>query len=247
MEKTKEIKTPHINCNSTDIAKVVIMPGDPVRAKNFAFKYLKNITEANHVRGHIIYTGQYNGKKISVCPSFMGIGSSAIYFYELFNFCGVDTIIRMGTCGGLVDEMKIGNLIIANSFYTDTNFYQNFTGKENRDIIDAPYEIINKVIAIAKSEGVILAKGRSYSTDVFYTQKHKIWEQLEMLGKKCDVVEMEAFALQVIANHANKNAITLLSVSDNLCNQTFSSAAERQAGIGRIFDLTIRTAAVMAE
>ena len=241
------IQTPHINCNKDDIASVVVMPGDPIRAKNFAEKYLEKIKVVNGVRGHYIYTGYYKNKQISVCPSYMGIGSAAIYCYELYKFANVQTIIRMGTCGGYNHELNVGDLLLINSFYTDSNFYESFTGKKDKNIVDADKKIINKVLTVAANDKIAIKTARTFSTDVFYTQRKNIWDILANKNKKCDVVEMEGFALQTIANYLGKTAITLLALSDNLVTKSFSTAEQRAEGLGRIFELTINTAIAMTE
>ena len=241
------MKTPHINIEEgKEIAEVVIMPGDPIRAKIFAKAYLKDYYEINGVRGNIGYTGFYKGKKVSVMASGMGLGSIAIYCYELYNFFNVKLIIRMGTCGAYVPNLSIGDLVVGKKAFTNSNFYNAFHGNELGTKPKYQLATSKKMLDLAQDVSKIHSFNIKFanvnSTDVFYCQRPKIWEELSKKDINCEVVEMEMFALTTIAQHLNKDSLSILAISDNLITNEFSDAAKREKGLGRLFEYVILVA-----
>ncbi len=233
----KEIKTPHIKAKLSDVSKVVIMPGDPLRSKHFAKNYLEHVVSWNGIRGMVGYTGTYNGKKISVHPSGMGFGSIGIYSFELFNLFGVETIIRMGTCGAYTKKMKPGSLVLGEKYYTNENFSQAFSGKDIYNI-ESKKNIFNKALKICEKNEFKVERGFVHSTNVFYRLESKVWERFAKDGNNCNVVEMESFAIACVAKHFNKNFIALLCVSDNLITGKMMTSIEREQKVFNLFKAT---------
>ena len=176
------IPTPHIEAKSKDlIAKTVLMPGDPLRAKYIAEKYLDNVVTFNTVRGMLGFTGTYQGRRISVMGSGMGMPSIGIYSYELFKFYDVENIIRIGSCGAYSPDLKLYDVIIVKDAYSESSFAY-AQGKETRDILSANGELNEKLINIAKKLAIPVHLGRIHSSDVFYREEGGIHENF--IGKK---------------------------------------------------------------
>lgn len=201
----------HINALKGEFAKTVLMPGDPLRAKYIAFKYLSDVKEVTNVRNILGYTGLYKGKKVSVMASGMGISSMAIYCYELFNEYGVNQIIRIGTCGAYNKKLKLKDIIIVEKAYTDSNFAYNFNN-EQIDECASSCGIMHKLIESAENNNIKAIKGNILSSEVFY-RNNKFYEKF--IAEGCVLgVEMEAFALFYTAQVLKKEAACLLTVSD---------------------------------
>ena len=218
--------TPHNNANKSDIAKTVIMPGDPKRATFIAENFLDNYKLVNDVRGILAYTGTYDGKLVTIMASGMGMPSMAIYATELFKFYDVDRIIRVGTCGALKEEVKVNDLLLVKDAYTTSNFSHSLTGKLKS--IEASSNSLNeKILNSAKILDLNIKEVRINTSDVFY--REYIDENIEKEG--CSAVEMETFALLYIAKHFNKDATAILTVSDSLITGESLTAEEREKNL----------------
>jgi len=216
--------TPHNAAKFGDIAKHVLMSGDPLRAKMIAERYLENPKLYNEVRGMLGYTGTRNGKAYSVQGHGMGIPSIGIYTYELYNFYGVDTILRLGTCGALDANLKPGTVILANEAITDSRYGYQY-GLPADYVAQATPELVAEAQRSAEKLGIACQLGKVCSSDVFYngSEEQKKWAEDGVLA-----VEMEAFALYTNAYAAKKKALTILSVSDNIVTGEALSAEARQ-------------------
>ena len=160
--------TPHIESKLEDIAKIVLMPGDPKRAEYIAKNYLTDIKLVNEVRGMTAYTGYYENKRITIFPSGMGIPSMSIYSHELFNFYNVDCIIRIGTMGAYIEELNIGDVVLATKSYTDSS-YDKIVDNYRNSYLSSSEEINKNILASAKELNIEVKTGTVYTSDVFYT------------------------------------------------------------------------------
>ena len=205
--------TPHIKATSADFAKTVLMPGDPLRSKFVAENFLENPRLVNNVRGIQGYTGTYKGVPVSVMASGMGMPSIGIYSYELFNFFGVENIIRIGSAGGLADNVQLRDIIIGMGACTNSNYADQYKlGGTYAPI--ASYKMLELAVAEAKELGVRYQVGNLLSSDVFYHADPTFndgWYKMGVLG-----VEMEAAALYMNAAAAGKNALAICTVSDHI-------------------------------
>ena len=205
--------TPHNQANKGDIAKTVLMPGDPLRAKYIAEKYFDNVKQFNDIRNMFGYTGTYKGKEVSVMGSGMGMPSIGIYSYELFSQYDVDSIIRIGSAGSYCEEVKIYDVVLAESAYSESSFAKTQNGYDKDT--NFPSESLNKILEdSAKSINVNLVKGCVHSSDVYYQEGETYFQDLYN-EKKCICVEMESFALFHNANVLNKKAACLLTISNS--------------------------------
>ena len=227
------IPTPHINAPEGAFAETVLMPGDPLRARFIADNYLDNPELVNNVRGVQGYTGLYKGKKVSVMASGMGCPSIGIYSYELFNFYDVKNIIRIGSAGAISPILKLKDIVIALSAYTDSGYINSFGFRGNA----APccsYELLFKAMENAKSLPCNVVCGPLFSSDAFYSES----SQTDVLaGLGVLAVEMEAAALYMNAAKAGKNALAICSISDSLVTGEELSAEERQVGFRNMMEL----------
>ena len=217
--------TPHIAAENGAFAKTVLMPGDPLRAKFIAENFLENATLVNNVRGIQGYTGEYQGKKISVMASGMGMPSISIYAYELYNFFGVENIIRVGTAGGMNKKVHIRDIVLGQGACTDTNFALQFNLNGNLCPI-ADFSLLKKAYDIGNEMGLNMHVGNLYSTDVFYNDDNTNTEKWSKLGVLA--VEMEAAALYMTAQRFGKRALAICTVSDHLLTGESTSSEERQ-------------------
>lgn len=227
--------TPHIEAKKEEIAKTVIMPGDPLRAKHIAENYLTDYKLVNQVRGMYAYTGTYNGKQITVMASGMGMPSIGIYSYELFNFYDVDTIIRVGSCGAYTKDIKLYDILLVEESYTDSSFAKVQNGSIY-DTLKSNKEINEKIIETANNNSINLIVGKIYSSDVFYgdIDFKELYNE-----KKCLATEMESFALFHNARILNRNATCVLTVSDNLETKEKISSEERQKSFNEMIKLVL--------
>lgn len=229
--------TPHIESNPDDIAKVVIMPGDPKRAEYIARKYLKNAKLVNSIRGMTAYTGYYEEKEITVFPSGMGIPSMGIYAYELFNNYNVESIIRIGTIGAYNPNLKLGDIILAKRAYSDSNFAKIQTDYE-KNYLDSDEEL-NKLIEETSNENDCnIIKGNIFTSDVFYEKKdykQKVIDY-EVLG-----VEMETFGLLQTAKISNKKATSILTVVNSFSYTEELTSEEREKKLDKMITLALKT------
>ena len=216
--------TPHIEAEIGDIAKYVLMPGDPNRATYIANKYLEEARLVNKVRGELAYTGKYEGVEVTVFSSGMGIGSMGIYSHELFDVYDVNAIIRIGTAGAYKEELKPYTIIIADSSYSDTNFDLE-SGSEDIEIINSSFELNNIINMTANIRRIDVITGRVYTTDAFYTDRRNYDY---FINKGCIATEMETYALLYNAKKFHKMASSILTISDNLITHEEMSSEERE-------------------
>lgn len=229
--------TPHIEAKKEEITKTVIMPGDPLRAKFIAETYLEDAKLVNQVRGMYAYTGKYKGKQITVMASGMGMPSIGIYSYELFKFYDVDLIIRIGTCGAYTDKIKLYDVILAQSVYTDSSFAKVQNGSEY-NVLDSSQEINEKIKETALKNNINLIVGKIHSSDVFYSDFDvtKLYQE-----KGCLAAEMESFALYHNAKITGKKAACLLTVSNNIVTKEETTSEERQKSLKEMIELALNS------
>ena len=233
------IPTPHIAAKEGDFAKTVLMPGDPLRAKFIAETFLTDAVLVNNVRGVNGYTGYYNGKRVSVMASGMGIPSMGIYSYELFNFYYIDNIIRIGTAGSIHPDLKIRNVVLAMGACTDSNYGAQYELPGTFAPI-ASFELLRKAVKVIEEMGNIGYKvGNVVSSDVFYSDRQTTaaWQKMGALA-----IEMESAALYMNAARAGKNALTICTISDSLVTGEVTTAEERQTSFDDMMKIALEIA-----
>ena len=233
------IPTPHIAAKEGDFAKTVLMPGDPLRAKFIAETFLTDAVLVNNVRGVNGYTGYYNGKRVSVMASGMGIPSMGIYSYELFNFYDIDNIIRIGTAGSIHPDLKIRNVGLAMGAGTDSNDGAQYELPGTFAPI-ASFELLRKAVKVIEEMGNIGYKvGNVVSSDVFYSDRQTTaaWQKMGALA-----IEMESAALYMNAARAGKNALTICTISDSLVTGEVTTAEERQTSFDDMMKIALEIA-----
>ena len=230
--------TPHNAAKYGEIAPTVIMAGDPVRVKYIAENYLTDAVLYNDVRGIYGYTGTYEGKKVSVQAHGMGIPSIGIYTWELYNFYGVQKIIRIGTCGSYKRDVKLGSIIIAQGACTDSN-YGTERGIPGKFSAIADFGLLRKAVDQAEKDGLDYEVGNVMTSDVFYNASpdQGMWPKLGVLA-----VEMEAYALYFNAAVSGKKALAILTVSDNTLTGEQLPAKERALGMDKMIRLALEIA-----
>lgn len=230
--------TPHNEALEDDIAKTVIMPGDPMRAKYIAENYLDDYKLVNKVRGMYAYTGYYKNKRITVMAHGMGNPSIGIYSYELFKFYNVDNIIRVGSAGALTDKIKLKSVLLAEKVYSKSNYAKIQNGSD--DIVLSSSEMLNdQIISTARDNNINVLKSVVYCSDAFYNETEKPNILFDEYG--CSAVEMESFALFHNAKVLNKRATCILTISDNLVTKEKLSAMERQTGFDEMIKLALNS------
>lgn len=221
------MSTPHNQAQPGEIAKNVLMPGDPLRAKFIAETFLEDVKLVNEVRNVYAYTGTYKGKEVTVMASGMGMPSIGIYSYELFTQYGVESIIRVGSAGAYVPELNLYDVVLADSAWSESSFARTQNGYEN-DIIYPNPELNQKIVEAAARVEVPLTQARVHSSDVFYTESNVDGYQDIVRKHQCACVEMESFALFHNANVLGKRAACLLTISDSFTSKQVTTAEERQ-------------------
>ena len=233
------MSTPHNQAQVGEIAQTVLMPGDPLRAKFLAETYLEDVHQYNAVRNMLGYTGTYKGKKVSIMGSGMGQPSIGIYSHELFSQYGVEAIIRIGSCGALIENVHLRDVIIAQGACTDSNFAHQFELPGTYSAISS-YDLLEKAVAHAKEKNVNYHVGNIIASDIFYhfnqgtTQK---WASMGCLG-----VEMESYALFATAARLGKKALTLLTVSDSLVTDEQTTPEEREKTFTAMMEIALEIA-----
>lgn len=233
------IPTPHITTKEGDFARTVLMPGDPLRAKYIAENFLTDAVLVNNVRGVNGYTGMYNGKRVSVMASGMGMPSMGIYSYELFKFYDVDNIIRIGTAGSLQPDLKIRDLAIAMGACTDSNYAAQYELPGTFAPI-ASFDLLRKAVDQAEKMGNVGYKvGNVASSDVFYSERPTMeaWQKMGVLA-----VEMETAALYMNAARTGKNALTICTISDSLVTGEVTTSEERQTSFADMMKVALEIA-----
>lgn len=231
--------TPHNDAAVGDIAKTVLMPGDPLRAKFIAEQFLDNAVCYNTVRGMFGYTGTYHGTPISVQGSGMGMPSIGIYSYELYHKYGVERILRVGTAGGVADHIHLRDVVLGQAACTDSNYAAQYHLPGTYAPI-ASYPLLEAAVHAAKSLGIPVHVGNLLSTDVFYNEPSPLpqWAKMGVLA-----TEMEAAALYMNAAAAGKQALCIATVSDCPLRGEFTTAEERQTTFTQMMQLALETAA----
>ena len=234
------MSTPHNEANLGDIAKTVIMPGDPLRAKYIAENFLENVKLVNQVRGMYAYTGTYKGNEITVMASGMGMPSMGIYAYELYKFYEVENIIRIGSCGGYKPELKLFDIILAEKVFSESSFALTLNN-DNCHIAQADKELNSIIEKTAKETNINLFKGNTVCTDCFDVYMTDVNKFLERVPSDFNPLgaEMEAFALFYTAKMLNKKAACLMSVVDSKFIKEIATPEERQTGLNNMIKLAL--------
>ena len=227
--------TPHNGAKKGDIAKTVLMPGDPMRAKFIAETYLQNAKLVNQVRGMYAYTGTYQGKEITVMASGMGMPSIGIYAYELYQFYDVEHIIRVGSAGSYDENLHVYDILLVENSYSDSSFAK-VQNHSTYDVVSSS-ELLNQVIInTAKEKNQKITIGTAYSTDVFYRQQNTTEKVKE---HHCLACEMESFALFHTAKMLHKQATCILTISDHFVTGEETTAKERETGFQKMMELAL--------
>ena len=233
-----KIPTPHNQCvDKSLIAKTVLMPGDPLRAKYIADNFLTDVICFNSVRNVLGYTGYYNKKRISVMASGMGMPSIGIYSYELYSFYDVETIIRIGSAGSYSERLNVYDTVLVSKAFSESSYAKvafNYNSKYQK-----PSKLINnKLIKSAKKLNIELKDAIIHSSDVFYSGNSNHWQELKE-KYQVEAVEMESFALFANAKYLNKNAACLLTISDSFVTHDEISAEQRQNNLNNMIKIAL--------
>lgn len=233
------MSTPHLGAKKNDIAEIVLLPGDPLRAKYIAETFLEDVVQYNEVRGMLGFTGTYKGKRISVQGTGMGVPSIGIYTHELINEYGCKVLIRVGTAGSMQEDIKIRDVFIAMSASTDSNINKlRFNGADYAPTADG--ELFVKAYEIAKKRGLNVKAGNVLTSDTFYGDDIDAWKKWAKFNVAC--VEMETAQLYTTAAKFNVKALTLLTISDSLVTHESTSAEERQLTFNDMIITALETA-----
>ena len=235
--------TPHIKASPADFAKTVLMPGDPLRSKFVAETFLENPKLVNNVRGVQGYTGTYKGVPITVMASGMGMPSIGIYSYELYNFFGVENIIRIGSVGALADHVNLRDVVIGMGACTNS-CYQDQYNLNGKFAPIASYELLAHAVEAAKNLGVNYHVGNMLSSDIFYHADpafNDAWKKMGVLG-----IEMEAAALYMNAAAAGKRALAICTVSDHIIRSEKLDADARQTSFTDMMNIALNVGVAMS-
>ncbi len=229
--------TPHISAKEGEIAKTVIMPGDPKRAKFFAETYLEDYKLVSDVRNIYAYTGKYKGKEVTIMASGMGMPSIGIYSYELFKFYDVDNIIRVGTCGAYTKDLNVFDIILVNDAFSNSSYAKEQNGCEDH-IMHSNSTLNFYLREAAENLNIPITIANIHSSDVFY-RKNDNYKELALQGYLA--VEMESFALFHNANALNKKAACLLTVSDSLVTKEETTSEEREKAFTKMVEIALNS------
>lgn len=237
------MSTPHISAKPGEIAKTVLMPGDPLRSKFIAENFLENPVLVNNVRGVQGHTGTWKGVPVTVMASGMGIPAIGIYSYELYNFYDVENIIRIGSAGALRDDLKLMDLVIGQGACTDSNYVHQFELNGTFAPI-ADYTLMSKAIEAAEEHGANIQVGNILSGDNFYSPEgcdgNDQWKKMGIMA-----VEMEAAGLYMNAAYAGKRALCICTISDHIYRNEALSAEDRQNSLTQMIEIALDTAVKM--
>lgn len=234
------MSTPHNNASNGEIAKSVLMPGDPLRAKFIAETFLDNVRQFNDVRNMFGYTGEFEGKEVSVMGSGMGMPSVGIYSYELFSQYEVDNIIRIGSAGSYTEKAKVYDVVLADSAYSESSYAKTQNGYD-KDKTYPSLELNGRIKKAAEELGISIMEGCVHSSDVFYREDRTPYYQKLYDEKGCICVEMESFALFHNAAVLGKNAACLLTISDSFVSSQITTAEERQKSFTDMMRVALHT------
>lgn len=229
----------HIEANPGQIAEIVLLPGDPLRAQFIAETFLEGAECYNRVRGMLGFTGTYKGRRVSVQGTGMGVPSISIYAHELMESYNVQTLIRVGTCGAMREEVRVRDVILAMSASTDSSL-----NRGRFPHIDyaptANFELLHKAYETAIAKQIPVRVGSVFTTDVFYNDDPQVTKDLAAFG--VIAVEMETAALYTLAAKCGRKALSILTVSDHLVTGEATSAQERQTTFTQMIELALETA-----
>ncbi len=231
--------TPHNEAVEGQVAPFVLMPGDPLRAKRLAETYLEGVEQFNGVRNMLGYTGTYEGRPVSVMGSGMGMPSIGIYSYELFNFYGVESIVRIGTAGGVAPDVHLRDIVLGMGACTDSNYAHQFNVPGTLAPI-ADFDLLSRAAAAGARLGYPTRVGNVLSSDVFYNDDptaEQRWAKMGVLA-----VEMESAALYLNAMRAHKRALTVLTVTDVVSRGEALTAEERQESLTQMMEVALSLA-----
>ena len=234
--------TPHNTAEKGDFAKTVLMPGDPLRAKYIAEHYIENPKLVNNVRGVQGYTGTYKGVPVSVMASGMGMPSMAIYSYELFNFYGVEDILRVGSAGAVSMELKVRDIVLGQGACTSSSMQDNF-GVNGHFAPLGSWDLLKCAADICEERKLRYKAGNLISSDIFYNDDPSFNQPFVNLGALA--VEMEAAALYMNAARAGKRALAICTISDHILTGEATSAEERQNTFNEMMELALEVAVRM--
>ncbi len=232
--------TPHNEAKKGEIAKIVLMPGDPLRAKYIAENFLEDVKLVNQVRNIFAYTGKYKGKEITVMASGMGMASMGIYAYELYKFYDVESIIRIGSCGGYDENLKLFDTILVDNSYTEGTFAYTFNNEKINEI-EASIELNEKIERTAIENNIKLVKGTVLCSDCFDLYIPHVETLLNRIPEHIIAAEMESFSLLYLAKHLHKKAACLLTVVDIPSVKNQISSEERQTALNDMIKLSLES------
>ena len=232
------MSTPHNQAAKNEIAKIVLMPGDPLRAKFIAETYLENPKLVNSVRNMFGYTGTYHGHPVTVFASGMGMPSIGIYSYELYKFYDVEKIIRIGSAGGYTDQTDVYDVVLADCAFSLSSYAKTMSGDESHEMYPSK-ELNAEIIANAKKLGYPIHVGKIHSSDNFYYDEGHTGQGEE---NGCLAVEMESFALFHNANLLHKKAACLLTISDSFVSHKVTTPEERQKSFTKMMEIALECA-----
>ena len=232
------MSTPHNEAKLGEIAKTVLMPGDPLRAKYIAENFLEDVKQFNGIRNMFGYTGTYKGKRVSVMGSGMGMPSIGIYSYELFHFYDVDRIIRIGSAGSINKDVKLYDLVIANGASTCSSWSSQYGLPANVSFSAvASFDALTEAVNAAKEKGYRYHIGQVLSNDTFYNDPESHWKPFANMG--CLAVEMESYALYLQAAQAHKEALCIVTISDSLLSDEQVAAADRVTAFKNMMEVAL--------
>jgi purine-nucleoside phosphorylase len=230
--------TPHNEAGEKDFAKTVLMPGDPLRAKFIAETYLKDAKLVNTIRNMYAYTGTYQGKKVSVMGSGMGMPSIGIYAYELYHFYGVDRIIRIGTAGSMVKNLNLFDLVICSGASTNSAWANQYQLPHGTLGAVADFDSLEAAVVAAKKFGYRYSVGQVLSSDNFYNDPKEVWEKWASMGVLA--CEMETYALYCTAAEAQKEALSILTISDSMITHQETTTEQRVTSFTHMMDVALQ-------
>jgi purine-nucleoside phosphorylase len=230
------MSTPHNAAAAGEIAKTVLLPGDPLRAKFIAEHYLKDAKLFNSVRNMFGYTGTFNGKKVSVMGSGMGMASLGIYVSELYKFYGVENVVRIGSTGSYDPDCKLYDVIIAEGACTDSNFAHQYNLPGTFSALGS-YALLKKAADKAEEMKIRYHVGNIFSSDIFYSASPDEWKKWASMGCLC--VEMETYALYCLAAYYHKKALSILTVSDSFVDDKITTAEEREKAFTNMIEVAL--------
>jgi len=228
--------TPHIEAKEGEIAESILLPGDPLRAKYIADNFLTDVVQFNRVRNMLGYTGMYQGKRVSVMGTGMGMPSIGIYSYELIKFYGVKKLIRVGSAGSIQPHVNIKDIVIAQAASTNSNFSKQFKVRGEISAI-SDYQMLAAAVERAKTLNLPYHVGSIMSSDTFYDFEKGSWKKWSKMGVTC--LEMEAYALFLTAISLNAKALTICTISDSLITGESMDHRDRESALGQMIGLAL--------